>query len=121
MGEAGMLGEGMRCVAGLKQALKAWEWGDREEKSGSSEENGEAEMWGSDEELEGSECLGNMKEREGDLDTGEKVARKSPGMRIMEHWWKLWHMHELAMLGGGGGEKKVNHLPWQSVQEGALK
>lgn len=41
-------------------------------------------MRGSDKELEESECLGKTKEREADLDTGEKGARKSPGMRIME-------------------------------------
>ena len=64
-------------------------------------------MRGSGEELEESECLGNMKEREGDLDTGEKVDRKSPGMRIKEHGWKLWHMHELAMLGGEKGESSA--------------
>lgn len=29
------------------------------------------------------------------------------------HWWKLWHIHELALL----GERKAHHLPWQSVQE----
>lgn len=42
-------------------------------------------MQGSGGELEELECLGNMKEREGDLDTGEKVDRISPGMRITEH------------------------------------
>ncbi|PKU37857.1 hypothetical protein llap_11841 [Limosa lapponica baueri] len=74
MGEDEVLGEGTRSVPRLKQALEAGEWGDRDEKSGSSEKNEGAEMWGSDKELEESECLGKTKEREADLATGGKFA-----------------------------------------------
>ena len=64
--------------------LEAGSRGLGEDKFGSGKENGEAKIWGSDKELEESECLGNMKEREAQLDTGEKTARKSPAMRMME-------------------------------------